>query len=463
MLAAVLAAPFARAATSAPALDGAKLAIAWAIPFGGLLLSIALLPLIAPRFWHRRYGWIAAGWAAALLVPVAAVFGPAVALHEVLHALLLDYVPFVALIGGLFVISGGIRLTGDFRGTPFGNTLLLAFGTAMASVVGTTGAAMLLIRPLIRANAERGRKTHVFVFFVLLVANIGGALSPLGDPPLFLGFIKGVEFFWPTRHLLAPTLILAGALLGAFYALDRIMIARETMRPSDHGPSSGFGFDGGRNLFYLAGAIGAVLLSGVWRPGPAFEVAGVAVEIQNLVRDGLLVTLAWASLRTTPPAIRAANGFSWEPLREVALLFVGIFLTIVPVIDILNAGEDGELARLIGWLEDENGRPSPNRYFWTTGLLSAVLDNAPTYLVFFNVAGGDPATLQGEGAAVLRAISAGAVYFGALSYVGNAPNFMVKAVAENAGIRMPSFFGYVAWATLLLLPVLIALDVFGMI
>jgi Na+/H+ antiporter NhaD/arsenite permease-like protein len=441
------------ATDAAPHADGAALGLIWIAPFVGILLSIALMPLLAPHIWHRHYGKIALAWALAFLLPFAAVFGPAVALYETLHSILLDYVPFIILLLALFTVAGGIRIVGHPHGTPLVNTAFLAIGTAIASVMGTTGAAMLLIRPLIEANAWRQRKVHVVVFFIFLVANIGGSLTPLGDPPLFLGFLKGVPFFWPTTHMILPMALVAGLLLVMFYALDSHMARREAGRaPSRDKAAGGMRIEGKINLLLLLGIVGAVLLSGVWQSGRAVTVYHVPLKLEALVRDGLLLAIAGLSLALTGAEQRRANHFNWEPMLEVGKLFIGIFLTIVPAIAILRAGEQGALGAVVGLVTDDAGRPIDATYFWLTGLLSSFLDNAPTYLVFFNTAGGDAAALTGPLASTLVAISAGAVFMGANSYIGNAPNFMVRAIAENRGIAMPSFFGYMAWSGAILLP-----------
>lgn len=436
----------------AAAIDGASLSLAWGIPFAGILLSIALFPLLAPHIWHHHYGKIAAFWALAFLVPFALRAGIDTTAHAVLEVALHEYLPFTILLLSLFTITGGVRIVGNLHGSPSLNTGLLAAGTVLASWMGTTGAAMLLIRPLLNANDNRRHNTHVFVFFIFLVANIGGALTPLGDPPLFLGFLQGVHFFWTFEALLAPTLLVSAILLGVFYLIDRHYYVKEGVT-RDPTPDTPIRIEGGINIVLLAGVVGAVLMSGSWEPGVEFNIFGVTVEAQNLARDAILLGLTVLSLLITRRETRSGNGFTWEPIVEVAKLFAGIFLTIVPVIAILRAGEHGALSGIIAMATDLKGGPREEMYFWLTGMLSGFLDNAPTYLVFFNMAGGDAKELMGPMADVLLAISMGAVYMGALTYIGNAPNFMVKAIAEQAGVRMPSFFGYMAWSMPVLLPV----------
>lgn len=442
----------ASAAAAAPVgIDGASASLLWSLPFVGILLSIALLPLLAPTLWHRHYGKIAAAWAAAVLLPMLALLGVDVTLHEMVHLAVADYVPFIVLLWALFTVTGGVRVRGTLSGTPAFNVGLLAFGTGLASFTGTTGAAMLLIRPLIRANAWRRRRAHVVVFFIFLVANVGGSLTPLGDPPLFLGFLHGVPFFWPTVHLFAPMIATAGLLLALFWVIDTVLAGREA-RPSGAAEVEPLRVEGLVNLPLLLCILLAVLSSGSMHAGVAFTVLGIPVEWSDLLRDLVLLAVIALSWWLTDPATRAANDFSWAPIQEVAKLFAGIFVTMAPVLAILRAGSEGALAPVVALVSDEQGRPVDLMYFWITGALSSFLDNAPTYLVFFNLAGGDAGTLTGELATTLAAISAGAVFMGANTYIGNAPNFMCRAVAEEMGVRMPSFLGYLLWSGLVLLP-----------
>ncbi|SEJ50543.1 transporter, UIT6 family [Paraburkholderia diazotrophica] len=445
-------------AASAATVDGGSLSVWWGVPFAGMLLSIAVFPLAAPKLWHHHYGKVSAAWAFAFLVPFAFAFGSSAAFGALIHALLDEYVPFIVLLTALYTVAGGICVTGNLHGTPRLNTALLALGTALASIMGTTGAAMLLIRPLLRANDNRKHAVHVVVFFIFLVANVGGSLSPLGDPPLFLGFLNGVGFFWTTVHLALPMLFVCAVLLAVFFALDSYYFRRrEEVLPVDPSPdTSTIGIEGKVNFVLLALVIALVLMSGIWTPGIAFDVAGSHVALQNVVRDVGLVALTLLSLIVTPRAAREGNAFSWAPIEEVAKLFAGIFVTIAPVIMMLRAGEAGAFSGIVHLVNDTAGQPRDEMYFWATGLLSSFLDNAPTYLVFFNLAGGDAQTLMATGASTLAAISAGAVFMGANSYIGNAPNFMVKAIAESRGVRMPGFFAYLAWSGIVLIPLFIA-------
>jgi len=432
------------------------------LPFAGILLSIALFPLLAPHFWHRHFGKVSAGWALAFALPFLFVF-PATAVYEILHIMFIDYIPFIILLWGLFTIAGGIVVGGSLRGTPLMNTLLLLIGTFLASWVGTTGAAMVMIRPVLRANRERVKKAHVICFFIFLVANIGGSLTPLGDPPLFLGFLHNVPFFWVTTSILPHMLLAAGLLLVIFYFLDLFFYRREEVPPpaAEQVPVR---VEGLYNFLLLGGVIAAILMSGYWRPGH-LSVYGIEIHYQNLLRDSSIVVLGLISLYVTPRRLREANDFSWGPILEVAKLFAGIFITIIPALAILKAGPHGALAGLV------NAVNTPAHYYWASGILSSFLDNAPTYLTFFNMALGRlglteamvPAALAAGAAtanvqfiAYLQAVSAGAVFMGANTYIGNAPNFMVKSIAEEAGVNMPSFFGYMfKYSIPILIPIFI--------
>ena len=438
-------------------IDGSALPLWWGIPFAGILLSIAVMPLVAPIFWHHHFGKVAAGWALLFLVPFAVAFGPGLAGASLVHALLAEYIPFVILLTALFTVAGGIYIKGNLHGSPGLNTGLLAIGAVLASFMGTTGASMLLIRPLIRANDNRKHKAHVVVFFIFIVSNAGGSLTPLGDPPLFLGFLKGVDFFWTLSHIFPETLFLLGALLGIFYAMDWWYYhKREEMLPRDPTPDTqGIGFEGKHNFGLLGVVVALVLMSGFWKSSVVFNIAGTEVGLPGIVRDLGLVAVTLLSLWLTPKAVHESNQFGWGPMQEVAKLFAGIFLTIIPVIAMLKAGVNGPFGAIVSAVTRPDGSPDPAMYFWATGVLSSFLDNAPTYLVFFNTAGGDPAVLMTTLAPTLAAISAGAVFMGANTYIGNAPNLMVKAIAEDRGVPMPSFFGYMLWSGAILVPLFV--------
>ncbi|HWX51152.1 MAG TPA: sodium:proton antiporter [Roseomonas sp.] len=457
---------FAGPALAAP-VEGEAPSLLWAVPFVGVLLSIALMPLLAGHVWHHHYGKIAAGWAALFLVPFAIFHGPDAAWSEFTHVLVGEYLPFITLLLALYTAGGGVLLRGTLVGTPGTNTALLAVGTVLASIMGTTGASMVLIRPMLRANAGRRRKMHSFVFFIFLVSNIGGSLTPLGDPPLYLGFLQGVPFFWPTGHLFSEFLFCSLLLLVVYWVMDswlysrerqaRVELAAEEAAEHDHvadSPHEPLSIAGWANVGLIALVVAGVLMQGLWLPGEV-TLLGQPIGLERIAAMLLFLAITGASVLCTPAGIRETNGFTWGAILEVAKLFAAIFLTMAPVLAMLKAGPQGPLAGLVAMTTDPAGQPIPAVYFWLAGTLSSFLDNAPTYLVFFNLAGGDAARLTGEGALTLAAISCGAVFMGANSYIGNAPNFMVKAIVEEQGERMPSFFGYCGWALVFLVPTFI--------
>ncbi len=468
---------------------GAKLPLWSVIPFAGILLSIAIFPLVAPHFWHHHFGKVSLFWALLFAIPFIYVYHGH-ALHEIFHIYLLDYIPFIILLWSLFTVAGGILLEGTLVGTPVSNLIMLIIGTILASWIGTTGAAMLLIRPVLRMNKYRQNKTFIVIFFIFLVANIGGSLTPLGDPPLFLGFLHGVPFFW-TFHILPEMLMVSGIILFIYFLIDNYFYRKEGWHANvaefaiadneENGDSfiikekvrfanerlnihkirrGQLKVRGLHNFLLLLGIIGGVLFSGIVDLGTV-HVLGVPMEIQNIIRDVWLIFMGFLSLKTTKTEIREGNEFTWFPIVEVAKLFAGIFMTIIPALAILKAGEHGALKWLIDLVKE------PAHFFWATGSLSSFLDNAPTYLTFFNTALGrfspgiqeaiavaklisDPAQIP-----YLKAISSGAVFFGAMTYIGNAPNFMVKSIAEENKINMPSFFGYMLWSIGILVPIFI--------
>jgi Na+/H+ antiporter NhaD/arsenite permease-like protein len=437
---------------AAAELDGSSLSVVWALPFMGILLSIALMPLWAAHAWEHHQGKIAALWALIVAVPLVMMKGPAEAGGAIAHVVLLDYLPFILLLFALFTAAGGILVSGNLHGSPGMNTALLAIGGLLASVIGTTGASMVMIRPVLRANDNRRYNVHVIVFFIFLVSNIGGSLTPLGDPPLFLGFLRGVDFFWTARHLWPETLFVAGLVLAVFYGLDRFFWRSEDAPLVDPTPDKPIRLRGLVNLALIGVVVAAILVSASWRPGFAVDILGVRLEGQDMARNAVFALVGVLSIVLSDHNIREANGFNWGPILEVAKLFAGIFVTMIPVLAILRAGADGAFAPLVALVSRPDGAPDNAAYFWLSGGLSSFLDNAPTYLVFFELAGGDPQHLMGPAARTLAAISCGAVFMGANSYIGNAPNFMVYAIARGAGVRMPSFFGYMAWSGAVLIP-----------
>lgn len=435
-------------------LDGRTLGIAWSLPFAGMLLSIALFPLLAPHFWEHHYGKVAAFWAILMVSALALRVGAQTAIEAVVHTALIEYVPFILLLLALFTVAGGILVRGNIHGAPGTNTALLALGALLASFIGTTGASMVMIRPMIRANDDRRHNVHVVVFFIFLVSNIGGSLTPLGDPPLFLGFLRGIDFFWTTRYLVGETLFVAGLTLAVFFLLDAYLYRKEGRVRPDPTPDRPIRVVGSVNFLLIAAIIAAILLSAAFKLG-SFRVLGTEVAVENLLRDLTMIAVTVISLAMTPKTMRAENGFSWGPILEVAKLFAGIFVTIIPVLAILKAGAEGAFAPLVALVSNADGTANNAAYFWLTGLLSSFLDNAPTYLVFFELAGGDPQRLMTTGALTLAAISAGAVFMGANSYIGNAPNFMVYAIARESGVKMPGFFGYMLWSVAVLIPIFV--------
>jgi Na+/H+ antiporter NhaD/arsenite permease-like protein len=445
----------ATAPANAAALSELALPWPWALPFIGLLLSIAARPLLTPKFWRAHCGKVAFVWSVLTMAPLAALHGVPAAVTALSHAIVDEYSSFIIMLAALYVVAGGILVSGSLRGTPLLNAAILALGTVLASIVGTTGAAMILIRPLLRANSARLHNVHVVIFFIFLAANIGGALSPLGDPPLFVGFVRGVDFMWTTTHLWWQTAVTAALVFAAFVAID-VWYYRQDRRVAVVGekPSKEpIRVHGIINLALIVLIVGAILLSAAWRPGVAFDIYDTTLELQDIFRDIALVAIAAASLVLTPEEHYERNGFTFEPILEVATLFAAIFICIAPVTAMLHMGRDGPFSWALALVTDQAGEPHNAAYFWLTGLVSAVLDNAPTYLVFFDLAGGNAGRLTGELAPTLTAISMGAVYMGALTYIGNAPNLMIYAIATERGVKMPSFLGFMMWSGAVLLPV----------
>jgi Na+/H+ antiporter NhaD/arsenite permease-like protein len=434
-----------------------------ALPFVGILLSIALMPLLTPHFWHHHFPKVSAAWALIFALPFLFVYRGQ-AWYEIAHIYIVDYFPFIILLWGLYTIAGGIFVRGTLKGTPAVNVLIILVGTMLASWVGTTGAAMITIRPLLRANAERKYKAHLVIFFIFLVANIGGVLTPLGDPPLFLGFLHGVSFFW-TLKLYPELLFLVAALSIIIYIWDTILYKKEVRMVTLAESREPLKIEGAHNFIFLLGVVAAVLFSGLVGLGDV-TVLGVHRTVQSLIRDGWIILMGILSLVLTRKSTRKANEFTWAPIKEVAYLFAGIFMTIIPALAILQAGEHGAMAALIRSVD------SPRQFFFMSGALSSFLDNAPTYLTFFNTAlgklglteniireafaAGTLGTAHPEFESLIKGVSLGAVFMGANTYIGNAPNFMVKSIAEEAGIPMPSFFGYMfKYSIVVLIPLFI--------
>jgi Na+/H+ antiporter NhaD/arsenite permease-like protein len=422
---------------------GELLPIYTIIPFLGMLASIAIFPLLCPRIWHHHFGKITLIWAT-FGVLVILYYLKVEGVYLIFHVLLEEYLPFIILLSALYVVSCGIYVSNFLSGTPLTNTLYLAFGTPLASLMGTTGASMVLIGPFLRANAWRKKRDFMVVFYIFLVSNIGGSLTPLGDPPLFLGYLKGVPFFW-TLKLLFPMLFLCLPLLLIYYLLDRRFYLNERKQniPLQKEP---FHIQGLYNLFLIFLIIAVLLFSGKANL-PKVNFFGIDLSLNSLIRDLLLLGILAISHFITPYEIKAKNEFSWYPIKEVIIIFFGLFITMIPAVQILLSGEKGAFGPLI------HGMDKPYHYFYGAGVFSAFLDNAPTYLTFLSALLGKFYQGLPEGTALsllikehpkyLLAISCGAVFWGAMTYIGNAPNFMVKSIAEERGIPMPSFFGYV--------------------
>ena len=432
------------------------------IPFVGMLLSIAIIPLFKGEWWEKNMKWVSLGWSLIFLIPFSAAYGAGEGAFRLLESVLLDYIPFIVLLYGLFVAAGGIVIRGTLAGTTKINALLLFIGTVLASWIGTTGAAMLMIRPLIRANAWRQKKVHMMVFFIFLVANMGGCLTPLGDPPLFMGFQRGVPFTW-TFHLL-PILAFNMILLFTVFCLidhhyykKEIAAGRSPMDMQKDGHKEPISIEGAHNLIFIAMIIVGVLANGLLPELiPAFA-HGAGIHIYDeivfpyatLAEVIIILIAAFLSLKTTKEHTRELNEFTNGPIIEVAVLFIGIFITMIPALMLLKT-HGAEL-----------GINQPWQMFWATGFLSSFLDKTPKYLVFLQTAGalgaatGIQTSVGTVSQIMLEAISAGAVFMGANTYIGNAPNFMVKAIAEENNIKRPSFFGYMAWSNSILIPVFI--------
>jgi Na+/H+ antiporter NhaD/arsenite permease-like protein len=414
------------------------------------------MPVLFPTIWHKHYGKISLAWALATLIPLVSYFGKAVTVHTLLDTYIHHFIPFIIFVLVFYTICGGIKIDIICRATALLNTMYIAFATILASWIGTIGAAMLFIRPLLHINKRRAHQRHLVIFFIFLVCNIGGSLTPLGDPPLFLGFLNGVDFFWTTANLMGPFLTAAIPLLCIFYLFDRSLSNRETSSPRTEPITVKVRIQGGRNILFLGLAIAIISISGVWHSKIILSFFGTSIPLQNLLRDLFLLILTFLSLNASPQKIRQENAFTWSPFKEVCIIFAAIFMTAAPVFSILQAGSEGAFAGLLN-LINHNGQQNHHLYFWLTGILSSLLDNAPTYLIFFNMAGGDAQELMTTYARTLTAISLGAVFMGALTYIGNVPNFMVKAIAEEHAIKMPSFLGYLKWSVLLLVPLFIIL------
>lgn len=447
---------------SSIAIDGTSLSIFYTIPFAGLIASIAFLPLFTPRLWLNHYGKITLAWGIAFFIPLLINFGLPISTSVITDTILSEYIPFILLLLTLYVVSGGIQISGNFSPSPALNVTILLIGTLLASIMGTTGASMLLIRPILQANKNRQYKIHVIIFFIFLVANIGGGLTPLGDPPLFLGFLEGVSFFWTLQYMFMPVLITSGILLMLFYLIDSKLFEKEGIQVQPL-KSNHITIKGQFNFILIGIVLIDIIMSGFWNPNIYFKVHNTNIALENVFRDLIFLVIIFISLKWTPKTLREENQFNWEPILEVAKIFLGIFFTITPVILILQSPEHPATKFIMSFAHDDTGAPINIIYFWITTTLSAFLDNAPTYLVFFNMAMGDNPEgvqyLMNTIPTTLLTISMATVFTGPLTYIANAPNFMIKSIAEQQGIKMPTFFGYAFIAIGTLLPIYILLNV----
>src|SRR5579863_4062755 len=441
-------------ASFAELLQGSSLGLFWGVPFLGLLISIAIAQTAWPARWDRHYAALTGVWTILAVVPLIARFGTngVLALERLL---ILEYAPFAVSILALYVIAGGIHIRSRMSGHPGENALLLVLGTLASGVLGTPGATLLFLPVLLKANRWRRHKAHSVLFLIFVICNIGGGFSPIG-PPLLIGYLKGISFLWTVEMMLLPTGFVCAILIAAYVALDSLLLFRREdpeARASHRQQHDVLALEGAGNLLLLCAAIGLQIFCGSWHTTAAIDLAGLAVPAPDLLRLFGLTLLAAVSLASTPKTVRTANEFSWLPMKEVVVVFAGIFATILPLLAILEAGANGALGGLIGMVTGADGRPINWAYFAASGFLSSFLDNAPTFLLFFNAAGGDPVALTGPETTTLVAISAGAAFWGGLTYVGNAPNLMVRSMAEQRDVRMPSFVAYIGWSSAVLLPV----------
>ena len=434
------------------------------IPFAGLLLCIAVLPLVKPEWWEKNQPLAVAVWSLLFIIPFAVTYSAGDAVETVLECILNDYLTFIVLLFGLFCVAGNITLEGDLAGSPRVNVIFLAIGTLLSSCIGTTGASMLMVRPMIKMNSWRQHKSHIMVFFIFLISNMGGCLTPIGDPPLLMGFMRGVPFFW-SLHLFPILIFNMVILLTVFYLLDRHNYRKDIAngrKPDISKAGTTLKIDGLHNIIFLIMIVAAVILSGTLPNLAAFQDAAgnvrgirvfreVTLGFPSIIEVAIILLAALLSFKTTDSQIRTSNHFTWGAIKEVAVLFIGIFITMIPALLILKARGSSL------------GLTEPWQFFWITGALSSFLDNTPTYLVFFTTAAslGFSSGIQTLTSfipqTILMAISCGAVFMGANTYIGNAPNFMVKTLSDENGINMPSFFGYLLWSLGILVPVF-ALD-----
>ena len=430
--------------------------VLWAIPFLGIIFSMSFVPLIAPKFWHKYSDATPFFWTALYLVGVCCVFGLRQTVIATVEPIASDYISFVVQIATLYIISGGIYMNFPRGQGPIFNVTLLFIGSVLAGWIGTTGAATLLIRPFLRANAKRKHKTHLMVFFIFLIANIGGAATPLGDPPLFIGFLNGIDFFWFIKHLYPVLFGTIFALCTIFFIVDLILFKKDTGNYFVKRDDAIFEIKGYRNLFFLIVVLFTVILCNF---DGGFYIGGEFFHYSSLLRNFILIAVSFISIKTTPKIIREQNDFSYAPIIEIATLFVGIFITVTPIIHILHKGTEGSLAFIFNSITD-NGEFILSRCFWISGLLSSILDNAPTFLIIFHLASGDAQVLMNAKASLLMSFSISTVFMGALTYIGNAPNLMVRSISQSFGVKVPSFLGYMVWSVGILIPLFFIISKF---
>lgn len=421
----------------------------WAIPFLGIIFSMSFMPLYCPNFWHKHNGYVPAFWSLIYLFFIGYIFGVSKIFDTTFEPIFDHYIPFIILISSLYIVSGGIFIDFPRANGPMFNVSFLFLGSLLSGLIGTTGAATLLIRPLLRANANRKYKTHILIFFIFLIANIGGISTPLGDPPLFIGFLEGVDFFWFIKNLYKYQLATTLFLCFLFFSIDLCLLKREFQENIQIDNTHHIIFRGKQNLVLIIGILLAVILCNF---DGKFVLFGEKFSYASLIRNSILLLISAVSLLITPPSIRERNSFSFEPIKEIINLFASIFITVTPIIAMLHQGDNGSLKFIFDWIAP-NGSIIASRCFWASGLLSSILDNAPTFLIFFHMLSGNANELMTVKAHLLTAISMSTVFMGAMTYIGNAPNLMVKSIAANYGVKAPSFIGYLAWSIGILIPV----------
>lgn len=418
----------------------------WVIPFLGIILSMSFFPLACPKLWDRYSVYVPFFWSAIYLIAIGFVFGISEVFPAIFKPLVEHYVSFIVLISALYITSGGIFVDFPHKHGPIFNTAFLFCGSLLAGWIGTTGASVLLIRPLLRANSGRTYKTHLVIFFIFLISNVGGAATPLGDPPLFLGFLEGIDFFWFIKNLFPHILFISVSLCVLFFIIDTFLYKSEPDNLNQD--TSGFSIEGRTNLFLILCILLAVILCNF---EGSFTLFGSKYNYASVLRSVILAAIAIISLKFTSQAPREKNYFSFAPIREVAELFIGIFITVAPIIHILHKGSAGELKFIFDWIAP-TGEFITDRCFWASGLLSSILDNAPTFLIFFHMISGNAAEMMTAKANLLTAISISTVFMGAITYIGNAPNLMVRSISKDYGVEIPTFAGYIIWSVTILFP-----------